>query len=79
MVKQVSMWVSFSVFGSYIATWRPASSIGNSFADGWSEPLRQNAGVGGWRMREVSQTRPSWSSIGLCTEVWLFQIISSPQ
>src|SRR3954454_5679183 len=76
VVKQRSTCVSLSVFGSYIAACRGAVSVGNSFADGWSEPFLQNAGFCGGRMRAVSQTRPSWSSIGLCTEVWLFQYIS---
>src|ERR1700730_5181877 len=55
VVKHRSIWVSLSVLGSYIAACRPALSIGNSLADGKSEPLRQNAGVSGVRMRAVTQ------------------------
>src|SRR5882672_11383989 len=79
VVKHRSIWVILSVWGSYSAACRPALSIGNSLAEGRSEPLRQKSGVAGLRMRAVSQSRPSRSSIGLCTEVWLCQIISSPQ
>src|SRR5882757_1143159 len=79
VVKHVSMCTSLPVFGSYIETWRGACVVGNSFADGWLDPARQNAGVSGGRIRAVIHTRPSWSSIGLCTDVWLLQSFSSPQ
>src|SRR4030088_1427503 len=59
VVKHRSIWVILSLLGSYSAAWRAAVSIGNSFAEGRSEPLRQNSGVAGLRMRAVSQTRPS--------------------
>ena len=49
--------LGLGIVDRHLATAPP--SIGNSFADGWSEPLRQNAGVSGWRMRDVIHTRPS--------------------
>ena len=73
------MCVSFFVFGSYIARWRPARSIGNSFADGWLEPALQKSGLSGGRTAEVIQTRPCSSNIGLWTLFLLVQIGSSPQ
>ena len=54
-------------------------STGNSLADGWSEPFLQKSGFAGGRTREVNQTRPFSSNIGLCMLVWLSQIGSSPQ
>ena len=71
--------VIFPVFGSYIERWRLAVSIGVSFADGWSEPFLQKSGLAGGRTREVNQTRPFSSNIGLCMLVWLSQMRSSPQ
>ena len=79
MGKHVLISVNFSVFGSYMARWRLARSSGNSFADGWSEPFLQKAGLSGGRTREVNQTRPFSSNIGLCMLVWLSQMVSSPQ
>ena len=67
------------VAGSYTERWRVACSIGVSLADGWSEPLRQKSGLENWPMREVNQTRPVSSIIGLCMLAWLSQITSSPQ
>src|SRR5262249_43540285 len=77
--KQVRISVILPVAGSYIERWRVACSIGVSLADGWSEPLRQKSGLENWPMREVNQTRPVSSIIGLCMLAWLSQITSSPQ
>ena len=71
--------VIFPVSGSYIESWRLDRSSGNIFADGCSEPFLQKAGLSGGRTREVNQTRPFSSNIGLCMLVWLSQMISSPQ
>ena len=71
--------MNFLVFGSYIASCRVDLSTGNNFADGWSDPALQNAGLSGPRIRAVNQTRPSLSNIGLWTLAWLAQIFSSPQ
>src|SRR4051812_15083221 len=73
------MYDSFFVFGSYIAAWRTASFIGNSFADGRLEPARQYAGVAGGRIRAVIHRRPWPSNIALCTSLRLVQMFSSPQ
>ena len=54
-------------------------STGVSFADGCSEPFRQKSGFAGGPTREVNQTWPFSSIIGLCMLVWLSQIASSPQ
>src|SRR5438094_5287589 len=77
--KQVLISVIFPVLGSYMDRCRLADSIGVSFADGWSEPFLQTSGLAGGRTREVNQTRPCSSSIGLCMLVWLSQIASAPQ
>src|SRR2546422_3759844 len=71
--------VIFPVFGSYMERWRLDWSTGNSLADGWSDPLLQKSGFAGAPTREVNQTRPFSSNIGLCMLVWLSQIGSSPQ
>src|SRR3989442_15808537 len=73
------MWVSCLVFGSYTARWRLASTIGNSFADGWLDPSLQKSGLLGGRTAEVIQSRPLSSNIGLCTLFLLVQMTSSPQ
>src|SRR4051794_33800125 len=73
------MWVSLRVLGSYIASCRPERCRGNSFADGWSDPSLQNAGLSAGRITEVIQIRPFSSIIGLCTLFLLVQIASSPQ
>ncbi len=39
----------------------------------------QNSGLSAGPTREVNQTRPFSSNIGLCVLVWLSQIGSSPQ
>ena len=56
--KHVLMCVSFFVFGSYIASWRPERLTGNSFADGCVDPALQNAGLSAGRIVDVIQTRP---------------------
>src|SRR5688572_4564615 len=43
--KQVLINVHLFAAGSYIERWRPALSIGNTFADGWLEPFLQKAGL----------------------------------
>src|SRR5207244_6752217 len=65
VLKQVSISVNFFVFGSWTARWRPALSTGKSCADGWLDPFLQKAGLAAGRMRDVSQTRPFSSNIGL--------------
>ena len=47
-------------------------------AEGWLDPVLQNAGFAAGRMRAVNQTRPFSSIIGLCISVWLSQIGLSP-
>src|SRR5258708_1346406 len=73
------MSVNFPVFGSYMESWRFERCTGKVFAGGGSEPFRQNAGFSGPRTREVNQTLPFSSNIGLCGLVWLSQIGSAPQ
>src|SRR4029453_7838049 len=41
VLKHVLMWVSFFVFGSYIARWRLERASGKSFADGCADPSLQ--------------------------------------
>src|SRR5262249_25126571 len=77
--KQVRISVTFPVFGSYIDRCRVDCSIGVSFAEGWSDPLRQKSGLANWPTRDVNQTRPVSSIIGLCMLAWLSQIGFSPQ
>src|SRR5436190_20452519 len=73
------MSVNFPVFGSYMESWRLERSTGKIFAEGWSDAFPQKAGLAGPRTREVNQTLPFSSSIGLCGLVWLSQIGSAPQ
>src|SRR5882762_3372173 len=77
--KHVLISVIFPVCGSYMDRWRLDCSTGKSFADGWSEPFLQKSGFAGAPTREVNQTRPRSSNIGLCMLVWLSQIGSGPQ
>src|SRR5918997_3337417 len=77
--KHVAMCVSFFVFGSYIARWRPERSSGVSLADGWLDPALQKAGFSGGRTAAVIQTRPRSSNIGLWTLLLLVQSVSHPQ
>src|SRR5688500_4770717 len=77
--KQVeTCFISF-VAGSYAATWRFELLSGKRRADGWFDPALQNAGLSGGRTRDVIQTRPVSSNIGLCTLARLVQIGSVPQ
>src|SRR5262245_24138893 len=78
VLKHVLIRVSFLVFGSYIARWREERPTGNTFADGWLEPSRQNAGLSGGRTADVIHTRPLSSNIVLWTLFLLVQIGSSP-
>src|SRR6266853_936193 len=73
------MSVNFPVFGSYMEGWRLERSTGKIFAEGCSAPSPQNARSTGPRTREVNQTLPFSSNIGLCGLVWLSQIGSAPQ
>src|SRR5712675_1849477 len=73
------MSVILPVAGSYLARCRVDCSIGVSFAEGWSEPFLQKSGLANWPTREVNQTCPFSSIIGLCMLAWLSQITSSPQ
>src|SRR5262245_28469355 len=77
--KQVRISVILPVFGSYIDRWRLAVSTGVSFAEGCSEPFLHQSGLAGGPTREVNQTWPFSSIIGLCMLAWLSQITSSPQ
>ena len=79
VLKQVLMWVSLPLFASYIASCRLERAIGVSFAEGWSDPSLQNAGLSGARTADVIHTRPFSSCIGLCTLFLLVQIGSTPQ
>src|SRR6185295_17935521 len=73
------MSVILPVLGSYIDRWRVDCSTGVSLAEGWSEPFLQKSGLEDGPTREVNQTCPFSSIIGLCIEVWLSQIASSAQ
>src|SRR6516165_10278522 len=73
------MKVYFIVLGSSIASWRLLSFSGNSFAEGWSEPPLQKAGLSRPRTDAVSQTRPFRSIIILWLLARVFQICRSPQ
>src|SRR5436190_13090131 len=77
--KHVSIILNCCVFGSYIVIWRPEALIGNTFADGWLEPARQNAGVAFGRILEANQIRAFSSKYRLCGLVWASQIFSSPK
>ena len=66
-------------FGIVDRECRLARATGKSFADGWSDPSLQKAGLSGGRTADVIQTRPRSSNIGLCTLFLLVQITSSPQ
>src|SRR6185503_10709616 len=78
VLKHVPICVSFPVFGSYIARWRPALASGYNLADGCDEPALQTSGLSNGRTVDVIQTRPRASIIGLCTLFLLVQIGSSP-
>src|SRR5256885_11227186 len=65
VLKQVLMWVSFWVLGSYTARWRPDRASGNSFADGWLDPALQNGGASGGRPGEGGHTRARPSDNGV--------------
>src|SRR5438093_1581386 len=67
------------LFGSNSASCRPELFNGNSLADGWFEPSRQNAGFSAGRIVDVIHTRPFSSNIGLCTLFLLVQRTSFPQ
>src|SRR5438552_19031719 len=54
-------------------------STRTTLPDGCSDPLLQTSGFAAAPTREVNQTRPFSSNIGLCMLVWLSQIGSSPQ
>src|SRR5687767_1528341 len=77
--KQVSMVVTFLVFGSYICIWRPLCSIGNTCAEVWLDPLRQNSAVWFGRILAATQTRLLPSIAKLCAVLCAVQIDSSPQ
>ncbi len=65
MPKQVSIIEVCLVAGSYTANWRPELSTGVSFAEGRLDPALQNAGLALGRIRDVYQSRPRSSNIGL--------------
>src|SRR6188474_2593116 len=65
--------------GSYMDRWRPDSSIGTTFAEGWFEPFLQKSGLPGWRTRAANQGRPFSSIIGLWLLVCESQIGFGPQ
>src|SRR4029453_12330683 len=76
--KQELLSGSLPVRGSYMHRCRLADSRAVSFPEGCSELFLQKSGLAGGRTREVNQTRPFASSIGLCMLVWLSQIGSGP-
>src|SRR5687767_10836314 len=67
------------VLGSRIVMDRDVRSKGNSFAEGWSEPLLQNAGLLGPRTAAANHTRPCRSNMPLWLLAFVSQIFSSPQ
>ena len=69
----------FIVFGSNIASCRWLCVSGKSFADGWSEPSLQKAGLSRPRTEAVSHTRPFLSIIMLWLLTRVSQICRSPQ
>ena len=73
------MKVYFIVFGSSMASCRPARSIGITFADGWSEPFLQNAGFSLPRTFAAIHTRPFLSNMALWLLARESQSFSSPQ
>src|SRR5436190_11040924 len=64
--KHVSIILNSLVLGSYIVIWRPEFAIGNTFADGWSEPALQKAGFAAGRILAANQTRAFSSKYRLC-------------
>src|SRR4051812_41271134 len=73
------MSVNLPVAGSYIDRCRFASpASGNAFADGCSDPCLQKSGFALGRMRELNQTRPFSSIIGLWLSVLLSQMGFGP-
>src|SRR5882762_4918315 len=67
------------VFGSSTATWRDDCSSGKTLAEGWSEPLRQNAGLSRPRTLAAIHTRPCWSNMALWLLARVSQSFSSSQ
>src|SRR5437762_3851291 len=77
--KQRSACIHFCVFGSYTDAWRGDCSIGNAFAEGWSEPFLQKSAFAAGRKRALNQTRPCASICALCRLEEPSQIGSAPQ
>ena len=69
----------FWVLGSSIATWRGERSIGNTLADGCSEPFLHQAGLSMPRTVAASHTRPFSSNMALCWLALVSHSTSSPQ
>src|SRR5271170_7723076 len=63
--KQVLTNMNFLVAGSSMTTWRFDALIGNTFAEGWSDPALQTSGLGAGRTLAAYQTRPFSSNIRL--------------
>ena len=79
MPKQVSTNEYFIVFGSSTETWRGDRSIGNTLADGWSDPFLQNAGLSMPRTVAAIHTRPFLSNMALCLLAFVSHSTVSPQ
>ena len=69
----------FIVCGSSIASCRRLCLSGKTFAEGWSDPALQKAGLSRPRTEAVSHTRPLLSSIALWLLTRVSQICRSPQ
>src|ERR1041385_7489133 len=66
--KQVSTWYHFCCFWSQMEPCRPFWSSGITFAERWSEPFLQKAGLSAGRQRALKYTRPCSSIIALCRD-----------
>src|SRR5258708_4305024 len=64
--KQRSACIHFCVLGSYTDAWRGDCSIGNAFADGWSEPFLQKSPFAAGRKRPVKQAPPRACRCAVC-------------
>jgi len=63
--KQVLTIVKLLVAGSSMTMWRFDAAIGNTFAEGWSDPALQKSGLAAGRTLAAYQTRAFSSNIRL--------------
>src|SRR6516162_2712254 len=63
--KQVLTMVKLLVAGSSMTMWRFDAAIGNTFAEGWSDPALQKSGLAAGRTLAAYQTRAFSSNIRL--------------